>query len=115
MFLTVFSAVAAGALAGAIVGAASAYPSGFEVWLAALGAGVGGFTGAISFFTGLLAFQLTRRLALTNPVRQLIVVVVSAMAATFTVLGVFLATRAIDFAGILATTFAPSIGLALIG
>jgi len=31
VFLTVFSAVAAGALAGAIVGAASAYPSGFEV------------------------------------------------------------------------------------
>lgn len=115
VFLTVSFAVAAGALAGAIVGAASAYPSGFEVWLAAIGAGVGGFTGAVSYFTRLVALQLTRPPALTNPVRQLIVIFVSAIAATLTVLGVCLATRSIDFAGILATTFALSVVLALIG
>ncbi|MBK4347010.1 hypothetical protein [Lacisediminihabitans changchengi] len=115
IFLTSFCAIAAGALVGLIVGATFAYPSGFALWLAAIGAGVGAFTGAISFFAGLVAFQLARRRALADPVRQMIVVAVSALAATLTVLGICLTTRAIDFAGILVITFVLSAVLALIG
>jgi len=115
VFLTALCAIAAGALVGLIVGFTFAYPSGFALWVAALGAGVGAFAGAMSFFAGLVALQLACRHALTDPVRQMIVVAVSALAATLTVLGICLTTRAIDFAGILVITFVLSAVLALIG
>ena len=114
VFLTALCAIATGALAGLIVGATIGYSSGFALWIAALGAGVGALAGAMAFFAGLAALPLACRHALTDPVRQTIVVAVSALVATLTVLGICLTTRAIDFAGILVNTFVLSAVLALI-